>query len=499
MKILTLAYLFCAASLLPLVVVWARDDLRDHLLILLTACHAMAAGLAGSLPALLHTGPGSAAALLTGYAFMSCLWASSPHRAPFGALTLVSLLYLFSVAATVDRAFLVCVVFAPSPVFAGVTLYQSIRHSDPARRGSLFFNTNHAGAYLALQVFACYWLAAHGPLWIAAFLPLLAVSLALTRCRAAWVGVTAGACVYAVQSGQVHPLGLLGVLVVSAAAAAHVKDAWSVRSALFLAAAELSRQRPLFGWGLDAFRQQQFQAWESLTARHPRLKHRDWTPQAHRVHNDFLEYTLELGNVGVLFLAWPLFNLPWTADPILSAALTCVLADAAFFFPLREVHTAAPFWILAAALAGYAPEAVAPPSWLIAAAVAAVASRILYQFGIKKLLGLIHYRMDDIPRAVRMDPYNGKYLHDRYLETVIRQPATALASAMRALEHFDGAKCLWGVHDQYARAVFRQGNLKIAREAVARSLELNPDIEHTQALKAVLDDLEKKHHDRGRC
>jgi hypothetical protein len=78
-----------------------------------------------------------------------------------------------------------------------------------------------------------------------------------------------------------------------------------------------------------------------------------------RVHNDSLELIGEVGLIGyALFLN---IFLQIHYDPIILCGVVCYFIVSMFFYPFREVHTAAPFWAMLGAAAGfsYAPASTA--------------------------------------------------------------------------------------------------------------------------------------------
>ena len=63
-----------------------------------------------------------------------------------------------------------------------------------------------------------------------------------------------------------------------------------------------------------------------------------------RVHNDHIEIVGEIGIIGYVLLLNVLYHL--NLDPIMLCLLFAVFMSGMFFYPLREIHTAVPFWIM---------------------------------------------------------------------------------------------------------------------------------------------------------
>ena len=94
------------------------------------------------------------------------------------------------------------------------------------------------------------------------------------------------------------------------------------RMEIYLDAARRARDRILVGRGLNYYRDLPYG----------------------RVHNDHLEIVGEIGLIGYgLFLSIFLMS---SIDVFGWATLLAVFVSGLFFFPLREVHTAAPFWAM---------------------------------------------------------------------------------------------------------------------------------------------------------
>jgi hypothetical protein len=232
---------------------------------------------------------------------------------------------------------------------------------------------------------------------------------------------------------------------------------------------------------------------------------------SHRIHNDHLEIIMELGIVGyVLFIA--IFaQLSWAASPLLAGAVIAIAVHGLFFFPLREAHTAFPFWALAGGMATTtAPVVLVNP--VVALVFNVIIVRILYEV-VVKLLGLSYYdqamkiviapntedkagkaalkiRQQFINSAIKCDPYNNIYLTEGYYYNVFDNPEIAFQYASRCIENYDGGKVKWGVYDQYARAMLRLGGFGVVKLALRYGLHICPDFQVSNELMKQVEEME---------
>lgn len=134
------------------------------------------------------------------------------------------------------------------------------------------------------------------------------------------------------------------------------------RVCYWLAAFELIKQKPLFGWGLWSYRREVYNAQATINDRNPKFlsDRRYLTPQPRECHNDFIEHLVEYGLVGftifmvfVGYIYWLGFGhleeTVGTKDFFLMIFLLCnltsLMIDAFFFFPLRASCVAIYFWL----------------------------------------------------------------------------------------------------------------------------------------------------------
>jgi hypothetical protein len=219
----------------------------------------------------------------------------------------------------------------------------------------------------------------------------------------------------------------------------------------------------------------------------------------HRVHNDHLETMVELGIFGfVLFLAI-IYSLDWANNIILGGAVIAFAVHGLFFFPLREAHTAIPFFTVVGLMSAGAFQPI-PVDPIIAIVLIVICIRIMGEV-IRHLKGLDCYdkfvkcpteegRKHFIRAAISHDPFNGLYLANGYYHHVIEEPDVAFMYAQRCLMSYDGGKVKWGICDQFARAAVRFGGFNIARQSLIYALHICPGFKQADELLKQLDKIE---------
>lgn len=505
---------FCGA-VIPLVYLWSRDDIRAFLSIL-SGLVFLAAAVALSHAHGLALRPGSRAALglllpLATWIAASNIWSTNTNRSVFESLSLCSILLLCAASAGADKQIVLTALFVPAPLVACWFLVTFQRTKTP---GPPFFNTNHLAGYLTLHVFIGYWLATHAnPLFALALIPVL-IALAFSSCRGAWIGVSAGTVAFLALSAHVSVPGMalpVMFLILPALYIYHpaFRSSMWERWGLYITALQLIRERPFFGWGLQTFVKEQFEASRRVRDRRPAAympkdARPQYFPKAHRVHNDFLEITQETGLAGLFLAGMIFYSVPWRADPILSGALIAVLTHALFFFPLRVIKISAPFAVvLGLILQGAHPN---PHSGLLMKLVlAASAWQVIRIYLFRRLMGVWYFRASIrhkggdsalvrkyLDRAVQWDPDNTYYQTQVYLLHVMGDPDKALKAVSRALERYDGTATLWSVLGQYARAALRYGAVTLARTRMQDAMRLFPVHGFGSDLITHLDKLESE-------
>jgi len=449
-------------------------------------------------------------------------------------------LVVFMSARTIPFEILVPILFVPGLIFSCMHLYNYKPDSfyikrkkieghagniSPKKVYPIFGNHNHLGAFMLIPLFAGAWLALNISLYIAILILPIVFTLALGKCRgaqmAAIIGLSYVACMQTPYLLAGIPVVLIVAYLICRARGKTFYESTSGRISLYLATLLLIKKAPLSGHGLRTFRRE-YSAVVPEIRRNRLLKHfyaKDQSieeAKSHRVHNDHMEIILELGIIGYVLFILIFTSFLWTENILLSGAIIAYAVHGLFFFPLREAHTAYPFWALAGGIAGtsVAPITVTP---IIATVSILIIARIMCWVGVK-ILGLSYYHKEIkigvapnakndallrkqawINLAIKCDPYNSLYLTEGYYYNVFDNPEVAFQFASRCMENFDGGKVRWGVCDQYARALLRLGGLGAAKMAVKYALHINPDFKQSQELMMQLEEMERTAQENQRA
>ncbi len=450
----------------------------------------------------------------------SVLWSHS-RQTPFDLYAMLCGLVVFMAARTIQTDIVLIMVLVPGVIFAAVSLYNYNRPItcilDFLKRYFIFGNQNHLGCFYLMPLFSALWLTFNTSFWFAPLVAFLGVAIGLSDCRGAQIGAFIGLLVAGLMQSMWFAVLIPVIIGVGyVLAKSRIKSNWH-RVSIWMAAMLMIKRNPLCGYGLRTFRREYPAIMPELLA-HPLTKHFFSRGQgyqeisSHRVHNDHLEIIMELGLIGYALLLFFFFSLPLQTNALLSGAIVAFAVHGLFFFPLREAHTALPFWAVVGAVA---PVSAVPMelnplvAWVLVLAV----SRLLYGVFIKcwglwwydrslkvnvspspetpEQHRLLQVKQNYLNEAIGRDPYNNTYLTEGYYYNVFNVPEAAFQYASRCVENFDGGKTKWGVMDQYARALLRLGGFGVARMALKYALHISPGFNQSMNLMAQLDSLEK--------
>jgi len=512
-------YIFLLAAVIPFFSWQQREEGRNLVSMLITGVFLIMWLATGILPFVWDTT--TIYVLCFGLWMIASIFWSHSRQSSQDLFFMLCGLIVFLSARRIPFEILLPILFVPGVIFAGASLifYKS---DKPKRKYPVFGNSNHVGAFLLIPLFAGTWLTFNTSWFIAPLVIMIAVAIGLSRCRGAQLGAIVGlmyvACVQVPYMLAFIPVTLIGGYLICRSKGKTFYDSTSGRISLFLAALLLIKKAPLSGHGLRTFRRE-YPAIIPELLNSKLLKHfyaRGTTIEnvkSHRIHNDHFEIILELGIIGYILFLSMFTSLLWTENILLSGAIIAFAVHGLFFFPLREAHTAFPFWALAGGLAGTS-SVVMPVNPILAVVLILIVGRIMWWVGVKTL-GLSYYDRavkiavlpnaeDEVGKkallhkqtwlnlAIKCDPYNNLYLTEGYYYNVFNNPEAAFQFASRCMENYDGGKVRWGVCDQYARALLRLGGLGVAKMAVKYALHINPDFQQSQELMKQLNEMEKQ-------
>lgn len=342
-------------------------------------------------------------------------------------------------------------------------------------------NTNHNSAFLITSMISSVWGIAHvGPVFI---LPAMitGVAVALGGCRGGMVSLVA-VLIFLLASvvGEWAIVAtiasvVLGMIYLSKSdPEGELRRSAYNRVMLFWAAVRMIHKKAVFGYGMDMFR-------KLLPEEQRKMSEEPTGLSSHRVHNDHLELMVEVGLVGYALLVYLLFQSGYSLEYY--ALIVSIAITGMFFFPLREVHTAAPFWILAGLLGSWEVTGVASTSamgkvviFLLVLAVMKVAVRkfialCLFDSGVRAQDSAEKVRMLDL--AIAMDPHNTRFLSSALVPNHKDDPEKTLRYAMDAWSTFNGDMMKWGILDQLSRSLHGVKKSSMVRWAVSEALSYN--------------------------
>lgn len=252
---------------------------------------------------------------------------------------------LFTAARTIPMEVMAWMLLPNAAVFSALQLYYQFNKAksyEGHKTGlthlyfPVFGNSNHQGAFLLVGLYAALWLAlkTNPLLWL--FVGLIALAIARSRCRSAMAAmvISVMCAAFSVQAEILfYVAGVIVILALSDGKRFYqmAKDSPGISERLGIYGDALKRIHPryLTGRGLNYFRAQTGYG---------------------RVHNDHLEIIGEVGIIGYILFINIFLQMPF--DPFILSVILAYFISGMFFYPFREVHTAAPFWSLLGSGAG---------------------------------------------------------------------------------------------------------------------------------------------------
>jgi len=265
---------------------------------------------------------------------VSLLWTESEY-----AITEILLWYsyflLFMAARTVPLEIVLWAMVVNPSIFAGLQLNYAMNNSPINRKGyiiagqkfPIFGNSNHNASFMLTGFYASLWLGFNVTPWILIISLLICTAIMNSRCRGAILAVLVSIALAGILTWS-EPF--IYIFILALIIASHHSERFhelrgiSIASRIDIYKDAIRKIHPRYitGRGMNYFRDTQYG----------------------RVHNDTIEIVGEIGIVGYLLLLSVFWNL--NLDPIMTCFLISFFIAGLFFFPLREVHTAAPFWVV---------------------------------------------------------------------------------------------------------------------------------------------------------
>jgi O-antigen ligase len=434
----------------------------------------------------------------------SLVWTDT-KQSIFELFNMLSYFLLFTAARKVPIGITALTVFATGVAFASVQMYRTAKHNLPEDTFFCLGNGNHTAAFMLISLFAGAWLTINLSIWILPFVLLIASALFLTRCKGAILGVIVGAIITLCVAGMWQAAALICLAVMAFGlrrytSIPNLKRSTCGRIFLYLGAVEMIIKRPVTGWGLNMYRKElpDINAKIIRSPIYRKISEKaniDLPNRSHRVHNDHLELMAELGIPGYVLFVYLFLHI--TYDPIALGLLAAFAICACFFFPLREVHTAAPFWAVMGSVAGGTISAVHLP-WLVIVIIACIIFAVIIQT-LRVFLGQWYSEMartkpnitekeklEFIDTALLHVPYNTGYLSDAAYYYSKVDPVKAFFYAARGLLHYDGGRVKQGIYDMFARTLIGATESKVCHAVEDKALYLDPEFAPATVIKNYL-------------
>ncbi|MFH1230562.1 MAG: O-antigen ligase family protein [Planctomycetota bacterium] len=521
---LNILYIFILAAVIPFIAWQQREEGRNFISMIITGVFLILLLLTNKLPIFWD----NTTILVLCFAIWmtaSMFWTNS-RQSSQDLFFMLCCLVVFLIARNITLGVLLSIIFMPGVIFAGMSLY-NYKSEQPRKKWPIFGNSNHIGAFLLCPLFAGLWLSFNISWWVFPLVFLVVFAMAFNRCRGAQIGTITGLmyvayiqCPWMILSIPVF-LTVFWILYQSRKNDPYFMSGrgnFYQRMSLLVAAIHLIRKTPVAGYGLRTFRREYPTIIPGLLnsriMKHFYAKDASIESQtSHRIHNDHLEIIFELGFIGYVIFLSLFASLSWAVNPLLAGAVIAFAVHGLFFFPLREAHTAFPFWALAGGMAGTTITMISINP-VIAGAIVLIIGRVLYEISVK-IIALLYYDQavkinvlpnpeDDVGKktlarkqlfinhAIGCDPYNNIYLTQGYYYNVFNNPEIAFQYASRCLENYDGGKVKWGVSDQYARALLRLGGFGVVKMAVRHALHVCPGFQQSIDLMKQINQLESQ-------
>lgn len=296
-------------------------------------------------------------------------------------------------------------------------------------------NSNHNATVLVWGMVSAVWMMEGvNPWWIVS-VGVIATTIVGSRCRSGVLSL--GLIIYYLvvcRYGILHWVSLgmvwmaVGCISYFILHSNRIESDIDTRQVLWCAALNLIKKSPIWGHGLNSYRM----LLPGEVERMRKVENSNHT--SHRVHNDWLEIGVELGLVGTLLFSALIWGMVKPETTPLLLGLTIM---GSFFFPLREVHTAVPFWIVLGSMSGRMGQLV---TWRWETQVVAIGlASWLIVVGVKKILALAYAEKggeENLETALRYDPWNSTFMAT--LSEVTENKRKAWWMAMRVWDRYDG-------------------------------------------------------------
>lgn len=460
----------------------ADEDARNSILVMITGAHATLSTIMGIVIPVDGVTVGVTALAIW---ILSSLMRDDTHKSRLEAATWVGYIWVFMVARTVPMEWVVWTVVPICSMYAAIQVWKRGRNEKPVW-SEYAGNSNHNAAFLLMGVVVGLWMMEHISMWSWPLVVIMAIAVVVSRCIGGVIALLLMLS-FVLRGMELVVIVLLAIGVFGVSKRLRVESTAISRILLYWAAIKMVMKKPMYGYGLNMYRKELPDVYAKMVSK-GRAK---WlngliggteNNTSHRVHNDHLETMVELGIVGYGIMVWAVTQMPHNVHTV--SLLIAIGVSGMFFFPLREPHTAAPFWIVLGGMVGGKAVKIGLPIIVEIVMVMILLSTIW--MASKKLVALCYLNVAEreknwdkkkglLEMALKLDPYNAIILSQNIQMTYPSNMDKAMEYAVRSVERFDGEITKWGAWRQLASVMSGMGGSKRMEEwALNRARISNP-------------------------
>jgi hypothetical protein len=470
------------------------------------------------------------------YITMTATWSSNIEQSWKDIIKWWSLLGLFTMATMVEAKTLLMISMIPIPFFIA---YGFMHHygyepfdkdlrkyvkaqvlSNRARFLGFMGNTNHAAAFIAPYLFIAIYLTVNVSLWFSLFIPMILVGVYLTQCYSAMVGIFFGLCViypqYSLWLLVFIPIGAIVLLIIKKRYSEQYTQRFekkifnlTTRFYYWLIAFNLWKKRPIFGWGICAYRKELYECQAEMNKKDDSLLgYKDekedipakFTPWPERAHNDYVEMLCDGGIIGFILMVTFMSAIVYTAigsgNYILLGGIICLMVHGFMFYTMSTLSVV-PYMVLIAALSQPVVLLYAVPLPIALIGVCIIVKLIVtHVIKIQVAMMYAHRALSAtdqikkeqyIDKAIALDSTNSHICMIAVDLKIVRDKWIALHFAEHAIHCFDGLMQLPRLFLQYGEIQALCGNSEAAHKSFQYALYLNPRLDRARYLLQQMD------------
>ena len=489
--------------LLPLFMFFQHLNGRAYPFIALTILHILYTVITGTYP------PIDTLAILVmlfgGVIVVGMFRSNLPPNVAFSTIQWLCVLWLLLVSRAVMPIVIMIEIYIIG-IFYSFFQMKEIVTSDNEETKVFFGNSNHNGAYYMISLLVGIYLMININYLFLIPNALLLLVIVLGHSRSA---ILSALFTLPIQFGLIPSLIVWGILGLGIArivwngklgTRSNAHDTLIYRGIFAWMAIKLIKQSPIFGHGLESFRRNNNLMYNSFPDGWAKdfISHRPQNTNigSHRIHNDHLELMVELGIPGYIAFLLIFMFIPF--DPFYLSLVVGVGICGLMFFPLREIHTSLPFYVLVGIFAYQ--SLTFNPSPIITLFIIYYLSFIGWEVYLKGRALFAHGKMmvsqnlTDISTSAAMAleyaPTDSKYLMHAAAIAAPYSIEEAYDYSSRALYLYDGESKLWELYHQLATIILTTNVLDLAKITLNKALncyaQFQPSITLLERVEALI-------------